>query len=49
MMVRELGKKIMKKETKYVYNELRNYGIILDVGCGIGPLNKTFKILTSLV
>lgn len=41
----EFGKKIMKKEVEYVYNELRNYGKILDVGCGIGSFEQN---LTSL-
>ncbi len=48
MMVRELGKKIMKKETKYVYNELRNYGIILDVGCGIGSFEQNLQNLNII-
>ena len=48
MMVSELGKKIMKKETKYVYNELRNYGIILDVGCGIGSFEKNLQNLNII-
>jgi len=48
MMVSELGKKIMKKETKYVYNELRNYGIILDVGCGIGSFEQYLQNLNII-
>ena len=48
MMVSELGKKIMKKETKYVYNELRNYGIILDVGCGIGSFEQNLQNLNII-
>jgi len=48
MMASELGKKIMKKETKYVYNELRNYGIILDVGCGIGSFEQYLQNLNII-
>lgn len=36
----EFGKKVMEKEAEYVYNELRNYGMILDVGCGIGSFEQ---------
>jgi len=41
----ELGKRVMKEEAEYVYNELRNYGKILDVGCGISSFKQ---ILPSL-
>src|SRR4030042_644582 len=36
----EFGKSIMKKEVKYIYNELRNCEEILDVGCGIGSFEE---------
>ena len=31
----ELGKWVMKEEHEYVYNEVRYYGKILDVGCDL--------------
>ncbi len=36
----KFGKEVMKREAEYVYNELRNYGKILDVGCGIGAFEQ---------
>src|SRR4030066_1866116 len=41
----EFGKKIMKKEVKYVYNELRSCEKILDVGCGIGSFEQSLPSL----
>ena len=44
----ELGKKITKREAEYVYNELRNYGKILDVGCGIGSFEQNLPSLNII-
>jgi len=44
----ELGKKIMKREAEYVYNELRNCEKILDVGCGIGPIEQNLPTLNII-
>ena len=41
----EFGKKIMKREAEYVYNELRNCKKILDVGCGIGSFEQNLPSL----
>src|SRR3972149_6664147 len=41
----ELGKKVMKKEVEYVYNELRSCEKILDVGCGIGSFEQNLPSL----
>ncbi len=44
----EFGKKIMKKEVEYVYNELRKYGKILNVGCGIGSFEQNLPNLSII-
>lgn len=44
----EFRKKVMKKEAEYVYNELRNYGKILDVGCGIGSFEQNLSELNII-
>ena len=44
----EFGKKIMKKEAEYVYNELRNCEKILDVGCGIGSFEQNLPNLNII-
>jgi ubiquinone/menaquinone biosynthesis C-methylase UbiE len=44
----EFGKKIMKKEAEYVYNELRNCEKILDVGCGIGSFEQNLLSLNII-
>jgi ubiquinone/menaquinone biosynthesis C-methylase UbiE len=41
----EFGKKVMKKEADYVHEELRDYGRILDVGCGIGSFEQNLPSL----
>jgi len=38
----------MKKEVEYVYNELKNYGKILDVGCGIGSFEQNLPNLSII-
>ena len=44
----EFGKKIMRKEAEYVYNELRNYRKILDVGCGLGSFEQNLPTLNII-
>ncbi len=44
----EFGKKIMKKEAEYVYNELKNYWKILNVGCGIGSFEQNLPSLNII-
>jgi len=44
----EFGKKIVKKEAEYVYNELRNCEKILDVGCGIGSFEQNLPSLNII-
>jgi len=44
----EFGKKVMKKEAEYVYNELRNCERILDVGCGIGSFEQNLPSLNII-
>jgi ubiquinone/menaquinone biosynthesis C-methylase UbiE len=44
----EFGKKVMKKEAQYVYNELRNCRTILDVGCGIGSFEHNLPNLNII-
>ncbi len=34
------GKKILELEAKYIYQELKDYQKILDVGCGIGSFEQ---------
>lgn len=34
------GKRVLKKEAKYIYRELKDYQRILDVGCGIGAFEQ---------
>jgi ubiquinone/menaquinone biosynthesis C-methylase UbiE len=36
----EFGKKVMEKEARYVYNELKDCKKILDVGCSIGSFEQ---------
>lgn len=44
----EFGKKVMKKEAEYVYNELKNCIKILDVGCGIGSIEQNLPSLNII-
>ncbi len=44
----EFGKKVMKKEAEYVYNELKKYGKILDVGCGLGSFEQNLPTLNII-
>jgi len=44
----EFGKKVMRKEADYVYNELRNCEKILDVGCGIGSFEQNLPSLNII-
>lgn len=44
----EFGKKVMRKEAEYVYNELRNYRKILDVGCGLGSFEQNLPSLNII-
>lgn len=44
----EFGKKIVKKEAEYIYNELRNCEKILDVGCGIGSFEQNLPSLNII-
>lgn len=44
----KFGKKIMKKESEYVYNELRDCEKILDVGCGIGSFEQNLPSLNII-
>jgi len=41
-------KRSLKKEAEYVYNELRNYGKILDVGCGLGSFEQNLPTLNII-
>jgi len=41
----KFGRKVMKKEAEYVYDELRNCERILDVGCGIGSFEQNLPNL----
>ena len=44
----DFGKKVMKKEAEYVYNELRNYSNILDIGCGLGSFEQNLPSLNII-
>lgn len=44
----EFGKKTMKKEAEYVYNELRNCQVTLDIGCGIGSFEQNLPGLNII-
>ncbi len=44
----DFGKKVMKKEAEYVYNELKNYRKILDVGCGLGSFEQNLPGLNII-
>ncbi len=35
-----LEKKILLKEVEYIFNEIRDFNLVLDVGCGIGEFEK---------
>lgn len=44
----ELGKKVIKKEAEYIYNELSTCEKILDVGCGIGSFEQNLPSLNII-
>jgi ubiquinone/menaquinone biosynthesis C-methylase UbiE len=44
----EFGKRVMEKETWYIYNELKGYKKILDVGCGIGSFEQNLPSLETI-
>jgi len=44
----EFGKKIMKKEAEYAYDELRDCEKILDIGCGIGSFEQNLPSLNII-
>jgi ubiquinone/menaquinone biosynthesis C-methylase UbiE len=44
----EFGKKVMKREAEYVYNELKNCEKILDVGCGICSFEQNLPNLNVI-
>ena len=41
----DFGRKILEKETNYLYKELRDYKRILDIGCGIGQFEERLSQL----
>lgn len=41
----EFGRKVLKKEARYVYDKLENSEKILDVGCGIGSFEQNLPSL----
>lgn len=42
------GRKVMKREAEYVYNELKDYEKILDLGCGIGSFEQNLSSLNII-
>ena len=42
----EFGKKVLEKETEYIYKELKDCQRILDVGCGIGQFEQKLRSLS---
>jgi ubiquinone/menaquinone biosynthesis C-methylase UbiE len=41
----EFGKRVMEKEAEYIYNKLKDYKKILDIGCGIGSFEQNLPSL----
>jgi len=41
----EFGKRVMKKEARYICNELKDCKAILDIGCGIGSFEQNLPSL----
>jgi len=44
----DFGKKVMKKEAGYIYNELSDCERILDIGCGIGSFEQNLPSLNII-
>jgi len=44
----KFGKKVIKKEAEFIYNELKNCEKILDVGCGIGSFEQYLSSLNII-
>jgi len=42
------GKRVLEKETKYIYQELKDCQKILDVGCGIGSFEQKLQNLNII-
>lgn len=41
----DFGRRVLEKEAEYLYNELKGYKRILDVGCGIGSFEQRLATL----
>lgn len=44
----DFGKELVRKEAEYVYNELKDYERILDIGCGIGSFEQNLPDLNII-